>query len=161
MRADGVVLKMPVARYFLYVGGVLLALLFAFDATQPKLPVAAQTEAAAAVDMPVVRIQSDRKWPEKVVFDTNVPTIVPAPVVQAAAAVPAPVAAPAPAAEMSAKARVRESFAQFADTEHKKPEALAQPKPKRKVAKHRANPPMMMVAQQRQQFGFGWFGNTW
>jgi predicted component of type VI protein secretion system len=150
---------MPVARYFLYVGGVLLALLFVFDATQPKSPVVTQTEAAAAVvDMPVVRIQSDRKWPEKIVFDTNVPTIVPAPVVQAAAA-PAPVAAPA--AEMSAKARVRESFAQFADAEHKKPEAQAQPKPKRKVAKHRANPPMMMVAQQRQQFGFGWFGNTW
>jgi hypothetical protein len=151
---------MPVARYFLYVGGVLLALLFVFNATQPKLPVAAQTEVAAAVDMPVVRIQSDRKWPEKIVFDTNVPTIVPAPVVQAAAA-PAPAPVATPGAEMSAKARVRESFAQFADAEHKKPEAQAQPKPKRKVAKHRANPPMMMVAQQRQQFGFGWFGNTW
>ena len=107
-RADRVVPKMPVARYFLYVGGVLLVLLFAFDATQPKLPVATQTEAAAAavVDMPVVRIQSDRKWPEKVVFDTNVPAIVPAPVVQAAVA-PAPGPAVTPAVEMSAKARVR------------------------------------------------------
>jgi hypothetical protein len=153
---------MPVARYFLYVGGVLLALLFVFDATQPKLPVAAQTEAVAAVDMPVVRIQSDRKWPEKVVFDTNVSTIIPAPVVQAAAAPPAPVASPA--AEMSAKARVRESFAQFVDPEHKKPEAQqVQPKPKRKIAKHHANPPMMLVAQQPQRYsGFGFFGNnTW
>jgi hypothetical protein len=65
---------------------------------------------------------------------------------------------------MSAKARVRESFAQFVDPEHKKPEAQqVQPKPKRKIAKHHANPPMMLVAQQPQRFGFfgnGW-GNTW
>jgi hypothetical protein len=148
--------KMPVARYFLYVGGVLLALLFLFDATQPKLPVADRTQ-AAVIDMPVpgLRIQSDRKWPEKIVFDTSLPTIVPAPVVQAAMAAPA---AP-PVAEMSAKSRVRESFAQFAEPETRKPAHQLQPKPKRKVAKHRANPPTMLVAQQPQHFGF--FGNTW
>ena len=147
---------MPVARYFLYVGGVLLALLFLFDATQPKLPVVDRTNVAAIDTSPVVRIQSDRKWPEKVVYDTSLPTIVPPPVVQAA--MPAPVAAPV--AEMSAKARVRESFAQFVEPETRKPEPQVQPKPKRKVAKHKTNPPMMLVAQQPQHFGF--FGNnTW
>jgi hypothetical protein len=107
---------------------------------------------------PGLRIQSDRKWPEKIVFDTSLPTIVPPPVVQAAIAAPAVPAV----AEMSAKSRVRESFAQFVEPETKKPEPQAQPKPKRKVAKHRANPPTMLVAQQPQHFGFGFFGNnTW
>jgi hypothetical protein len=32
--------RMPLARYFFYVGGVLLALLFIADAYLPKLPVA-------------------------------------------------------------------------------------------------------------------------
>lgn len=153
---------MPVVRYFLYVGGVLLALLFLFDATQPKLPVAERTTTnTAAIDMPVpgLRIQSDRKWPEKIVFDTSLPTMVPAPVVQAAAAEPV---APPAAAEASAKSRVRESFAQLVEPETKKPEPQAQPKPKRKVVKQRANPPTMLVAQQPQHFGFGFFGNnTW
>lgn len=151
---------MPVARYFLYVGGVLLALLFLFDATQPKLPVAERANVATTETTdtsPVLRIQSDRKWPEKVVYDTSLPTVVPTPVAQAAVGVPAA----QPAAEISAKSRVRESFAQFVDPATKKPEPQVQPKPKRKVAKHRAYPPVMLVAQQPQHFGFGFFGNTW
>lgn len=145
---------MPVARYFFCVGGVLLALLFVFDATQPRLPVTERSH-TASIDMPVVRIQSDRKWPEKVVFDTSIPTIVPAPVVQTAAVA-------APAMEMSAKTRVRESFAQFVESEVKKAEPEARkPEPqvqKRKVAKNRANPPMMLVAQQPHGF---FVNNTW
>jgi hypothetical protein len=150
---------MPVARYFLYVGGVLLALLFVFDATQPKLPVVDRTNVATTATSPVLRIQSDRKWPDKVVYDTSLPTIVPPPLEQAAVA--APVAAPA--AEMSVKSRVQESFAQFVEPETRKPEPQqVRPKPKRKVAKYRANPPTMLVAQQPQHFGFGFFGNnTW
>jgi hypothetical protein len=149
---------MPVVRYFLYVGGVLLTLLLLFDATQPKLPVVDRTNVAATDTSPVVRIQSDRKWPEKIVYDTSLPTIVPPPVVQAAVAAPVAEAG----AEMSAKSRVRESFAQFVEPEARKPEPQVRPKPKRKVAKHRANPPTMLVAQQPQHFGFGFFGNnTW
>ena len=30
------------------------------------------------VNSPVIRIHSDRKWPERIVFDTTLPTIVPA-----------------------------------------------------------------------------------
>jgi hypothetical protein len=43
---------MPLARYFLFVGGVLLALLFVADALLPKLP-AAET---ANANLPVIRI---------------------------------------------------------------------------------------------------------
>ena len=144
---------MPVARYFFYVGGVLLALLFGVDAYVPKEPVVGSTAAAAApIENPTLRIRSERKWPERVVYDTSLPTIVP-PKTEIAAAVPSPVA------EMSAKARVRESFAQFRPADDPKPEA--RPLPKRKIAKARAAPsmPMMRVAQHPN---FGFFGNnTW
>ena len=50
---------MPLARYFFFVGGVLLALLFISDAYLPKLPVADR----AYTDLPVIRIHSNRKWP--------------------------------------------------------------------------------------------------
>jgi hypothetical protein len=58
--------RMPLARYFLYVGGVLLALLFIGSACLPNTPPRAET----AVYLPPIRIHSDRKWPERIVFDT-------------------------------------------------------------------------------------------
>jgi hypothetical protein len=137
---------MLLARYFLSVGGILLALLFVADAIAPKVPVAATDRNDVAVDKSVIRIHSDRKWPEPVVFDTNVPTIVPAQTVKAEA-VAAP---PTPAADLSA-ARVRETFAQFVPAEPKKPQR------KRKIARNRVAPPMVVVAQQPR---FGFF-NTW
>jgi hypothetical protein len=130
---------------------MLLALLFGVDAFAPKEQVVSATAAAAPMENPTLRIRSDHKWPERVVYDTSLPTIVP-PKVEAAALVPAP------APEMSAKARVRESFAQFRPADDPKPEA--KPLPKRKVAKTRATPPappMMRVAQQPH---FGFFGNN-
>jgi hypothetical protein len=140
---------MPVARYFMYVGGVLLALLFISDAFLPKLTVADRT--ATATELPAIRIHSDRKWPERVVLDTSTPTIVPAQTAKAEAVVPPPT----PAADDSAKTRVRETFAQFVSPEPKKPEA--KPQRKRKIAKSRPAPPVMMVAQQPR---FGFFGNN-
>ena len=156
---------MPVARYFLFVGGVLLALLFAVDALVPKQAVVA-SQAAPSVDKTVVRIRSDQKPPERVVYDTSLPTIVPPRAATAQAVVPSVrTAAPASAsADASAQARVRETFAQFVPEEAKKPE----PQRKRKVAKSR---PPMQIAQQRQmrvaqQSHFGFFGgpswnSTW
>ena len=64
---------MPIARYFLFVGGVLLALLLISDAYLPKLPVAHSVDAG----LPLIRIHTDRKWPERVVFDTSHPAIIP------------------------------------------------------------------------------------
>jgi hypothetical protein len=140
---------MPLARYFLCVGGVLLALLFASNAYLPNLPMPASVD--GSVDKSVIRIHSDRKWPERVVFDTQQPTIIPS----LAANNVAP----------SNKARARAAFAelQSSDQNH---EQLSEPKKvekkpirKRRIVKHRTAPPVMLVAQQPQ---FGFFGNnTW
>ena len=73
---------MPVARYFLFVGGVLLALLLAIDALFPQQAVVA-SRGASSVDKTVVRIRSDQKPPERVVYDTSLPTIVPPPAMTA------------------------------------------------------------------------------
>ena len=154
---------MPVARYFLFVGGVLLALLFALDAFAPQ-QVAVASNSVPSIDKTVVRIRSDQKPPERVVYDTSLPTIVPPTVTAQAVAPPVPAVASADAA---AQARVRETFAQFVPGEAKKPEPQVQRK--RKVAKRQAppmqfaQPPQMRVAQQSH---FGFFGgpnwnNTW
>ena len=144
---------MPVARYFLFVGGVLLALLFALDAFAPQqMAVAGNT--VPSINKTVVRIRSDQKLPERVVYDTSLPTIVPpAAATQIAAA---------PAADVGAQAQVRDTFAQFVPAEAKKLEKQPEPQAprKRKIAKIRPAQPMR-VAQQ-PHFGFGFFGsNTW
>jgi hypothetical protein len=162
---------MPVARYFLFVGGVLLALLLAIDALVPQQAVVA-SQAAPTVDKTVVRIRSDQKLPERVVYDTSLPTIVPPAAVTAQLAAPVakpsvPAAAPA-LANASAEARVRETFAQVVPAEAKKPEPQVQRK--RKVAKSRPAPPMQFGQPPQMRFAqqshFGFFGgpswnNTW
>jgi len=148
--------SMPVARYFLFVGGVLLALLFALDAFMPQ-QVAVASNAAPSIDRTVVRIRSDQKLPERVVYDTSLSTIVPpAAKTQIAAAPVAPIADPA------AQARVRDTFAQFVPAEAKKLEKQIEPQAqaprKRKIARARPAPPMRFAQQQH----FGFFGNnTW
>ena len=64
---------MPVLRYFMFVGGALLALLFVCDAIFPQVPLPATLKSGS--DLPAVRIRSERKWPERVVIDTTVPTV--------------------------------------------------------------------------------------
>jgi len=151
---------MPIARYFLFVGGVLLALLVAIDALFPQQAVVV-SQAAPSIDKTVVRIRSDQKPPERVVYDTSLPTIVPPVVTANAATPPAPAVTPV-VADIPAQARVRETFAQFVP-EAKKPEPQVQRK--RKVAKVRqapmqlAQPPQMRVAQQSHYGFFG--GPSW
>jgi hypothetical protein len=146
---------MPVARYFLFVGGVLLALLLAVDALVPQQAVVA-SQAAPSIDKTVVRIRSDQKPPERVVYDTSLPTIVPPQAVTAHAVVPAA----APLAAATVQARVRETYAQLVPAEAKKPEGQVQRK--RKIAKNRPARPTQVA----QQSHFGFFGgsnwnNTW
>ena len=159
---------MPIFRYFIFVGGALLALIFAADYVLPSQPVA-QSIATVSNDQPLIRIRSDRHLPERVVLDTTQPTIIPPAVKTAAVVAPQPpdTATAAALAEMSAKARVRETFAQFTPdkaeaTAAKKADAKIQAPPKRRVVRAHPVPqqldrPMMMA--QRPQFGF--FGNTW
>jgi hypothetical protein len=155
--------KMPLARYFLFVGGVLLALLFLINDVMPQTP--AMERAEVGPDRSILRIRSDKKWPERIVFDTSIPPAVAAPTARAEAAVAAPkivVAAPKIVTDASTKIRVRDAFAQLPFnqkqaqlSEPKRP----QPQRKRKIAKTRIAPPMVLVAQQPR---FGTFASsTW
>jgi hypothetical protein len=186
-RGAGGASKMPVARYFLFVGGVLLALLFVVNAIVPQdaaAPGQTQSLSSPGVDKTMVRIRSTQKLPERVVYDTSLPTIVPPQVnVVAAAASSAP-------HEASAQSRVRDTFAQFIPPEKaadaQKGPVVAEAKPaeqpalvpppapkKRKVA--RSHPyqqqPMRLVqpgmyqpyrvAQQQPRMGFFSGFGTW
>ena len=151
---------MLVLRYFGYVGGSLLALLLVCNAvfTKPALP----DVLSSNPEQPAIRIHSDKKWPERVVFDTSMaPVVAPAAIAQAAAEASPKAEAPS----ITAKARVREAFAQFTPAEPKrdaKADLKAQAQPKRKVAtrvaKVHVGRPLVLASQQPR---FGWFDNTW
>jgi hypothetical protein len=171
--------SMPIFRYFVFVGGALLALLLVVNYSLSEAPVAQAAATAgnetAANDLPLIRIRSDRKLPERVVLDTSRPAITP-PAVKIAEAPqpPAQSGASPELAEISAKARVRETFAQFVPPEAKNDkneatavknaEAKPSPHPKRKIARTRSpsppyyGQPMIRVAQQPH---FGPFNMTW
>lgn len=59
---------MPIVRYFVFVGTLLLALLFAADR---YLPAPVEHAAAADPDRTIIRIASARNLPEKIIFDTR------------------------------------------------------------------------------------------
>ena len=128
---------MFLVRYFLYTGGVLLALLFLVTWYSPAVqtPVAGQVQ-ETSLDKEILRIRSAQKWPQKIDFDTSIPTIVPPPTLVAKAPAPPP---PFVAAEALNKSVLN------AHAEAK----TAQAKPPRKVAaaRHRAYRPAP------QQFG--------
>jgi hypothetical protein len=68
----------PLGRYLLYVGSLLLGMLFIADWYLPSA--SSQTYFwEARVDKSIIRIKSAHKWPEPIVFDTSLPTIVPPP----------------------------------------------------------------------------------
>jgi hypothetical protein len=140
---------MPLTRYFLWVGGALLALLFVANACLPKPPAVAET----AEYLPPIRIQSDRKWPERVVFDASAPHIE---VAQAAEPVADPPAPPPPAGVISLD--LREALAQFQPPEagqlqrHDPPSRVSKTAPRRRIAKTRVPPPVQFV-ERRSPFG--------
>ena len=81
--------KVPIGRYIAFVGSLLLAIFFIADWYLPMAPTQSVTSREA--DKPIIRIKSDRKWPVRIAFDTNAPTIVPQkPPVVADALVPNP-----------------------------------------------------------------------
>lgn len=59
---------MPIIRYFLFASAFVVALLFALDRSMPPL---AEISTGPDVDRSIIRIQSARAWPEKIVFDTS------------------------------------------------------------------------------------------
>jgi hypothetical protein len=152
---------MPLLRYFIYVGASLLGLLLIANVALPPVPL--PSTLTSATDLPPVRIHSERKLPEAVVFDTrsaasSAPVaVLPAPVTAAQAVAPAQPAATV--TEFTPKAHVREAFAQLPEnTAPSAPKTVSKSPVKRKVAaRPRAVGPVMMVAQQPR---FGQFA-TW
>ena len=67
---------MPIARYFIFVGGTLAALLFIPGWLLPERPAMFAVQ-SVAFDRAVIRIKSAHKWPEKVILDTNQLTVKP------------------------------------------------------------------------------------
>ena len=146
---------MPLARYLLFVGGVLVALLFISDPFLPKLPGPDRSNSHSAI----IRIHSDQKWPERVVYDTSLPTLIPAQIENVETDLPGP----ARVGDV-VKAMEREAFAQLqpsdADQLQRSDPKKREPKLQRqrkKIAKRKAAPDAHLVASQPQ---FGWFGNT-
>jgi hypothetical protein len=128
---EGLVDAVPLGRYFLWVGSVLLAMFFIADRVWPTAAPAPVNE-VVAMQAPtdpgnsmILRIQSARKWPDKIVFDTSIPTMVPPPVVAA-------IAAPAAASEAAASPLE-------ARAEMKQAVPPVSPPPKRLAKVHRRN----------------------
>jgi hypothetical protein len=65
---------MPVGRYLIFVGSLLFALLLFADWYFPR---AAAVASRSEVDRTILRINSDHRWPERIVIDTSLPTLVP------------------------------------------------------------------------------------
>jgi hypothetical protein len=74
----------PIARYLIFVGGTLAALLLIANWCLPTPP--AMFANQRVIDRSIIRIKSAHKWPEKVVLETSQPTITPPAVEQPPAA---------------------------------------------------------------------------
>jgi hypothetical protein len=108
----------PLFRYFFFVGVLLLVTLFVTDWYLDESP--QQTFfREAQIDKSIIRIKSVHKWPERINFDTNLPTIVP----------------PTLSAQTPIFNKPREAFAQLnaRSQEARKPSSEI---PRRRVAKH-------------------------
>jgi hypothetical protein len=134
---------MPLARYFFYVGGVLLALLFVLDAYLPEVPVAHRADA----NLPAIRIHSDRKWPERIVFDTSQPTTIAPQIASGEASIPVPAEAFARMQPSDAK-QLQSSSAKQRETKLQR---------KGRIARRQTVSPRLLAARQPQ---FGWFRNS-
>lgn len=97
---------MPLTRYFILVGSVLLALLLVADWYWPNP--SPMSSYGAPIDETILRIRSEHKWPQKVELDTTMPTIVlpsPAPTETAEDATVPDTAAPSAQPELNALAQ--------------------------------------------------------
>jgi hypothetical protein len=120
-------------RYFLYAGSALLALLFLVSWYGPTVPttIASGDQAQeTALDKQILRIRSAQKWPQKIDFDTNIPTVVPP---------PAPVASvpPAPPSPLKAAEALNRSVANA----HAEAKPVQTPARRMAAVKHRTYRP--------------------
>jgi hypothetical protein len=108
----------PLVRYFFFVGSLLLAMLFMADGYWADASSQSFMQ-EARVDKSIIRIHSAHRWPEPIVFDTSLPTIVPPPL---------PLLASVPVAKQP-----REAFAQLKQPSQQVSKPA--PKAKRKLAR--------------------------
>ncbi|MDA9436256.1 hypothetical protein [Bradyrhizobium sp. CCBAU 51627] len=139
---------MPIIRYFVFVGALLLALLFAADL---YLPAPVERTGPSDPDRTIIGIASARALPEKIVFDTrlrDVPMIAqtdPIPeeprhqVREAMAAMPA-----APSVEVRKEAPAQAS-------------AAARRHPKRSAKLQRGIPERRLAFERADPFAGGWW----
>jgi len=145
---------MSLAGYFRNVGAALLALLWIADFYGSRPPVAQNT----TVDQPTIRIHSDQKWPERVVFDTSTPI---ASTRQAASNrnIEASLAAAAWPASSAATAKPGDAFAMMPRTDSPGPESARSDQKQSKVAvrpaRKKTRPHFSPFSPDRQ---FAWFG---
>jgi hypothetical protein len=109
--------QVPLCRYFAFVGGLLLGMLFIADWYFPSA--SSQTFREASFDRSIIRVKSAHKWPEPITIDTSLPTIVP----------PLPVLARATATNQP-----REAFAELTPPSPKASEYPGTIRAKHKVA---------------------------
>jgi len=69
----------PIARYFMVVGSALGVLLLIVGGSLPEPP-PGFPDWPEIIERAAIRIRSERKWPEKIVLDTNQLTIPPPPI---------------------------------------------------------------------------------
>ena len=144
---------MPLIRYFIFVGGALLALLFVADRYTDG-PVSAAAEVGPEVS--IARIHSAQTWPEKIVFDTSVRQI---PLSRTASDVSpsAPVATALPATQDG----TRQAFAMVTQPAAEPKQAVPAVPNKRVAERHRRRQPSRMAARGppmffNEPFSAGW-----
>jgi hypothetical protein len=152
---------MPLAAYFRNVGAALLVLLFVADFYLPTTPAAQR----AAAYPPIIRIHSDRKWPERVVFDTTTAIVSAKPVAWDTNVAASPRTGDVPTSQAEAS-RVRDAFAMLPQPDSRHAQSVDQNKRQvkqktaaRSTRKHTRQ--IILAARQRQ---FAWFGfgfRTW
>ena len=140
------VMGMPLGRYFASIGSVLLALLFLADWYMPPQ---AATPDRADVDRTVIRLHSGHRWPQRIVIDTSLPTIVPP---------PAKVADTLPAGSPPAARSPREAFALATPAQAAAPAIARKPAAKRRTRMVRApgRAPSFEATEFRTAFPMSW-----
>jgi hypothetical protein len=135
-------------------GGALLIVLLVAGAYLPSLPVVEQVETRQKI-----RIHSEKKLPERVVFDTSMPAVTHP--VDPMTAETDPPSSPPSAGDLSAKARQAFARLQSSDTseakvaELKRPEFKTSPSRRGETRKRAPAPRKIRLARQPQ---FDWFG---
>ncbi len=127
-----------------FVSSVLLMLLFLADR---YVPGQIAPSARADIDRSVIRIHSRHKWPEAVVYDTSLPTIVP----------------PVVAAGVSPEKPPREAFAQLLSQAPPARLQVAETSPKAVAVKRAAKPrpPVRRIANYQPFEPRGFFDVGW